>query len=139
MSRGRQPDPLAAAEIAVRYDKWLWAARLFKTRSIAAEAIDAGHIKVNGQRCKPARIARAGDRIELIRGGEVRDLMVLGISALRGPATVAQTLYQETDDSRRRSAEAAALRRLAPAPTEGAARPTKRERRALDRWTNRGD
>lgn len=139
MPRGRNSSLPSTEENAVRYDKWLWAARLFKTRSLAAEAIDAGHLRVNGQRCKPGRTVHVGDRVELVRTSEVRELEVMGISALRGPAPIARTLYTETEESQHRRTEAAQLSKLAPAPTAGAPRPTKRQRRELTLWVYRNE
>ncbi len=123
----------------VRLDKWLWAARFFKTRGLAGEQIALGRVLVNGLPAKASRELRVGDRITLRRDGAwVVD--VLAVSSHRGPATVARTLYQETADSRAEREQAAQARRLAPEPsatlTEG--RPTKRDRRQLadwDRWT----
>ncbi|HRP96759.1 MAG TPA: S4 domain-containing protein [Rhodocyclaceae bacterium] len=119
----------------IRLDKWLWAARLYKTRSLAAQAIDAGHVKVAGQRCKPAREARIGELLEVCRGAERTELVIRALSAVRGAAPQAQQLYEETAQSLERKAHARALRaaagRNATAATE---RPTKRDRRQLDRW-----
>lgn len=120
----------------VRLDKWLWAARLYKTRSLAADEITRGRVSVNGQTAKPARDVKPGDRINLRQAGTNRELDVLGLSAQRGPAPVAQALYAETADSldsRRRAAEA---RRLGtePALTIEQGRPTKRDRRQLGDW-----
>lgn len=120
----------------VRLDKWLWAARLYKTRSLAADEITRGRVSVNGQTAKPARDVKPGDRISLRQAGTNRELDVLGLSAQRGPAPVAQALYAETADSlesRRRAAEA---RRLGtePALTIEQGRPTKRDRRQLGDW-----
>ena len=120
----------------VRLDKWLWAARLYKTRSLAADEITRGRVSLNGQTAKPARDVKPGDRISLRQAGTNRELDVLGLSAQRGPAPVAQALYAETADSlesRRRAAEA---RRLGtePALTIEQGRPTKRDRRQLGDW-----
>lgn len=119
----------------IRLDKWLWAARLYKTRSLAAQAIDAGHVKVAGQRCKPAREARIGELLEVCRGAERTELVIRALSAVRGAAPQAQQLYEETPQSLERKAHDRALRaaagRNATAATE---RPTKRDRRQLDRW-----
>jgi ribosome-associated heat shock protein Hsp15 len=120
----------------MRLDKWLWAARLFKTRGLAAEAADRERVRVNDLPAKPARELRVGDRIALRQeSGLVRTLVVRGLSAVRGPAPVAQTLYEETPESLAARAQAAEARRLAPEPaatlTEG--RPTKRDRREIER------
>lgn len=118
----------------MRIDKWLWAARCFKTRSLAAEAADLGRVQVNDQTAKPARELHVGDVISLRLGGEQRTLVVQGLSAVRGPAVVAQALYAETPESRAAREQAAQARRLAPEPAAGLiqGRPTKRDRRALE-------
>ncbi len=118
-----------------RLDKWLWSARLFKTRSLAAEAIGKGHVDVNGAAAKPARELRLNDRIDLRRAGEKRCLVVLGLQALRGPASLAQTMYEETAESLAARALAAEARRMGVEPAQGLehGRPTKRDRREIDR------
>src|SRR2546425_1211660 len=83
----------------VRLDKWLWAARFYKTRSLASAEIGKGRVQVNGQSAKPARALRPGDRVELRQDGTTRTVVVLALSDVRGPAPVAQTLYEETPDS----------------------------------------
>jgi ribosome-associated heat shock protein Hsp15 len=117
----------------VRVDKWLWAARFFKTRSAATAAVLGGRVHVNGARVKPARELVAGDRLE-IRVGERRwTVVVMGLAERRGPATVAATLYEETAESAAKREEHAAERRLArPLGADLGARPTKRDRRRLD-------
>ncbi len=119
----------------LRLDKWLWAARLYKTRSLAADEVDRGRVRVNGQNAKPARELKAGDRVELREQAVWRVLVVQALSAVRGPAPLAQALYAETPESQRARAEAAAARRLAAEPAQAIVqgRPTKRDRRALDR------
>jgi ribosome-associated heat shock protein Hsp15 len=120
----------------VRLDKWLWAARFFKTRSLAAEAIDRGRVDVNGHPAKPARELRPGDGVVLRQdNGMKRALTVLALSLQRGPAPVAQTLYAETADSVAERLRIAKERRLAPDPgqTLEHGRPTKRNRRELER------
>jgi ribosome-associated heat shock protein Hsp15 len=119
----------------IRVDKWLWAARLVKTRALAAEAVKGGHVQVNGQRIKPSKDVRPGDRIELALGQAEKAVIVRGVSGRRGPAKVAELLYEETAESREARERHAAERRLeGPAgPGAGAgARPTKRDRRRLD-------
>ena len=120
----------------LRLDKWLWAARLYKTRSLAAEEIGKGRVTVNGQAAKAARELRAGDRLTVRQGVVDRELVVLGLSAVRGPAPVAQLLYEETADSKAAREKAAAERRLGvePADTLQQGRPTKRDRRQLADW-----
>jgi ribosome-associated heat shock protein Hsp15 len=121
---------------SLRLDKWLWAARFFKTRSLAADEIGKGRVSVNGQVAKPSRDVRPGDRIDLRQphGGN-RTVVVQGISSMRGPAPVAQALYQETPESLAARTAAAEARRLAaePALSIEQGRPTKRDRRDLER------
>lgn len=123
-------------DLRVRLDKWLWAARFFKTRALAAEEADRGRVQVNGQNAKPARELKVGDRIVLRQGVVVREIDVLGLSSIRGPAPAAQALYQETADSIAARERAAAARRLAPEPAASLeqGRPTKRNRRQLADW-----
>lgn len=125
----------------LRIDKWLWAARFYKTRALAVEEIDKGRVQVNGLVAKPAREVKPGDTVQLRQGSVQRTVVVRGISAQRGPASVAQALYEETPESIAERERAAEQRRLAPEPALGIAhaRPTKRDRRALDkaRWNGR--
>lgn len=118
----------------LRLDKWLWAARFYKTRALAVHEIERGRVQVAGQNVKPAREVKPGDLIALRQGPVQREVRVLALSAVRGPAPVAQQLYQETPESVSAREAAAAARRLAPEPALAIAqgRPTKRERRALD-------
>lgn len=116
----------------VRADQWLWAARFFKTRSLAKRAIDGGKIEVNGVRCKPAKILTVGDRVSVRRGSERMDVVVLALADQRGPASQAQGLYVETAESRaRREAEREARRRDAAGYRPPPGRPDKRDRRRL--------
>jgi ribosome-associated heat shock protein Hsp15 len=117
---------------SLRIDKWLWAARFFKTRSLATEAIHAGHIKLNGATVKPARVLRAGDMLDLAIGEEKWTVEVLGLNDLRRPASEAQQLYAETAESRERRAAAKEAHRLAPTPgSDLRGRPTKKARRQI--------
>jgi ribosome-associated heat shock protein Hsp15 len=122
--------------LRVRLDKWLWAARFYKTRALAAEQADRGRVRVNGQNAKPAREVRVGDRIALRQGVVAREVDVVALSSIRGPAPVAQALYRETPESVAAREQAAAARRLAPEPADGLeqGRPTKRDRRRLADW-----
>jgi ribosome-associated heat shock protein Hsp15 len=119
----------------MRLDKWLWAARFYKTRALAVDDIDKGRVSVNGQVAKPSRDLRVGDTLALRQGPVTRTLVVQGLSAQRGPAPVAQGLYAETADSVAARSRAAEARRLAaePALSIEQGRPTKRDRRELER------
>jgi len=121
----------------VRVDVWLWAARFFKTRSLAKQAIVGGHVDLNGSGCKPAKTLRVGDRLQVTRGEERLEVDVLGLSERRGPASVAQALYRETEPSRLVREEARAQRRMigAAAPPK---RPDKQARRELRRLKDSG-
>lgn len=125
-------EPLAS----VRLDKWLWAARFFKTRALAVEQIHKGRVKVNDLPAKASRDLRIGDRVEFPQGDTMRTVQVLALSAIRGPAPVAQGLYAETADSIASRQRAAELRRqgVEPARTQAQGRPTKRDRRELVDW-----
>jgi ribosome-associated heat shock protein Hsp15 len=118
----------------VRIDKWLWAARFFKTRSLAADAVDRGRVRIGGEPVKPARAVKVDDKIMIDNGSDRWEVVVLVLSDVRGAAPVARALYRETEDSivhRERNQEA---RRLFPEPgTSIKGRPTKRDRRAIDR------
>ena len=118
----------------VRLDKWLWAARFFKTRSLATDAVERGRVTVNGDKVKPARTVRVGDLLEVDNGSDQWELDVMGLSDVRGPATVARNLYEETDVSVARRAALAEQRRLFREPSATLkGRPTKRDRRDLDK------
>ena len=122
----------------VRIDKWLWAARFFKTRSMATRACELGRIEWNGQPAKPARDVRPGDRIKVKNDTGVFDMEVLLLSEMRGPAPVAQTLYRETDDSREARRREAEIRRAMPHfEREREGKPSKRDRRQLGRLKGR--
>jgi len=126
----------------LRIDKWLWAARFYKTRSIAVDEIGKGRVQINQLAAKPSREVRPGDTVVLQQGPVQRTVVVRGLSGQRGPAPVAQQLYEETADSIAAREKAAEMRRLAPEPALGIqqGRPTKRDRRDLgkawgDRWS----
>jgi len=126
----------------LRIDKWLWAARFYKTRSLACEEISKGRVLVNGQVAKPSREVRAGDLVAMRQGPVTRTVQVLGISNQRGPAPVAQQLYEETEASRLARTAVAEQRRVAaePALSIEHGRPTKRDRRQMQnawdaRWS----
>ena len=123
-----------------RIDKWLWAARFFKTRSLATEAVNRGHVQIGKQDVKPARDVRVGDVLTILQANLPRTVVVLGISEQRGSAPVAQALYAETAESMEQRAKAAEQRRLSPEPALALehGRPTKRDRRNLEKtWDDR--
>ena len=124
---------------SVRIDKWLWAARFFKTRSLAARACELGRIESNGQPAKPAREVHVGDLLRVTNDSGDFQIEVLLLSEVRGPAAVAQTLYRETEASRelrlKAAAERKALRQFEPTPTR---RPSKRDRRKIIQFRGRG-
>lgn len=123
------------ADDRVRIDKWLWAARFFKTRTLASEAVDGGRVQLNGVRVKPAKDVRVGDRVEVTIGDMRWELIVQALAQRRGPAPEARKLYVETDDSQRQRLRAMEERRLQVEPSLGMqGRPTKRDRRSLDRY-----
>lgn len=118
-----------------RLDKWLWAARFFKHRTAATEAVDGGKVKLNGAAVKPAHEVKAGDRLDITIGEDIRTVVVLALADKRGPASVAQTLHEETPDSLARREAARETRRLAATPgADLHGRPTKRDRRRIDRF-----
>jgi ribosome-associated heat shock protein Hsp15 len=118
----------------VRIDKWLWAARFFKTRSLATDAVDTGRVRLEGERIKPARIVKIDDKLAIDNGSDRWEVVVLGISDQRAAAPIARTLYQETEESIVRRENDHEARRLFPEPGSTIkGRPTKRDRRALNR------
>jgi ribosome-associated heat shock protein Hsp15 len=124
--------------MSVRLDKWLWAARFFKTRSAAQQAVDGGKVKLDGERTKPAKEVRIGAELIIHIGAYEWLVRVVALSDQRGPATVARTLYEEDEASRARRTEQVALRKLAADPgSDRHGRPTKRERRQFERWRDR--
>lgn len=124
----------------IRIDKWLWAARFYKTRSLATDEIGKGRVEVNDQTAKASREVKVGDTIQLRQGDVTRTLCVLALSDQRGPAPVAQQLYEETQDSLALREKAAIQRRLArePALSIEQGRPTKRNRRELEKAKQTG-
>jgi ribosome-associated heat shock protein Hsp15 len=120
----------------VRLDKWLWAARFFKTRGLSSDEIGKGRVSVNGQLAKPSREVRVGDNIELRQNHVARTVIVKDTSNMRGPAPIAQALYEETEESRLLRERLAAERRLGGEPAHAieTGRPTKRDRRQLADW-----
>lgn len=122
----------------VRIDKWLWAARFFKTRSLAARACELGRVEANGQAVKPARDVRAGELLRIKNDSGEFQVEVLGLSDLRGPASVAQMLYRETEASRELRLKLAEQRKAMPRfETTRVGKPSKRDRREIDRLRGR--
>lgn len=116
-----------------RIDRWLWAARFFKTRGAATEAVTGGRVHLNGARVKAAKDVRPGDTVEVTTGDTRREVLVLAVAERRGPASVAQSLYEETADSVARREQRSAERRFArPLGADLGARPTKQDRRRLE-------
>ena len=121
---------------SIRIDKWLWAARFFKTRTLAGNAVEGGKVRANGERVKPARSVKIGDLLDIDNGATAWQIHVLSLSEVRGSATAAQALYAETESSMARRQLVAEQNRLFREP--GAAlkgRPTKRDRRRIDKST----
>jgi len=119
-----------------RIDKWLWAARFFKTRSLAADALDKGRVRIGGAAVKPAKDVRVGDSVEIQIESIVLQVEVLGVCDVRGPASVAQTLYAETEESRSKRQAEHERRRVYREPAATLhGRPTKRDRRTIDRFS----
>ena len=122
----------------VRMDKWLWAARFFKTRSMAGKACELGRIEANGQPAKPAREVRIGELLRVKNAGGDFQVLVLGVTDMRGPAAAAQLLYRETEESREMRAKLAEERRMMPHfETTREGRPSKRDRRVIGRLRGR--
>ncbi|HFQ14143.1 MAG TPA: RNA-binding protein [Gammaproteobacteria bacterium] len=125
---------------AVRLDKWLWAARFYKTRALAVEAIKGGHVHLNGHRVKPSRKVEAGDALRIRKGEDVFQIAIRDVSDKRGPATRARQLYEETPRSiEARERQRAERRVLAAAAGRPAKRPDKRARRRIIRFINKHD
>jgi ribosome-associated heat shock protein Hsp15 len=123
----------------IRLDKWLWAARFFKTRSLAADAVSGGKVEVNGDRAKSSRIIRTGDRLVIRRGSYEWTVVVKNMSRLRGPAPRAQQLYEETIESiSKREVAIAQMKLERPPEFDISGRPSKKDRRAISRFTRRG-
>jgi len=125
----------------VRLDKWLWAARFFKTRALATEAIKGGHVHLNGVRAKPSRGVVVGDELKIRKAGQEFVVTVKALSDRRGPATVAQMLYEESEESRQAREALSELRRLERLAAGGGRperRPDKRGRRHIIRFTRKG-
>lgn len=122
----------------MRIDKWLWAARFFKTRTLAAQAIEAGHVSVNGERAKAAKMVKPGDSVVVRRPPFEHTVVVKGLSERRGPASEAALLYAETEESRARRSVLAAEMKALPSP-RFKGRPTKKTRRDYEKWLRESD
>ena len=138
MSRTRSEERETPATTSVRIDKWLWAARFFKTRALASDAVTGGKVEVGGERVKPARAVKIGELVSVRLGPYVHIVRVLGLSGTRGPASVAVLLYEETPESKTaREKHAWTLRNAAPVIEPGEGRPTKKDRRTIEKWRGR--
>ena len=127
-------------EIRVRIDKWLWAARFYKTRSLAADAVDGGKVQANGERAKPAKLLKPGDVLSIRSGPYAWDITVLMLSERRGPAAEAAKLYRESDDSRKvREEKIAMLKSEGQSNRFPGGRPTKRARRQIIKFIREQD
>jgi len=136
MAHKSASDSKTNGEKKIRIDKWLWAARFYKTRSLASEAIKGGKVSVNRHRAKPSREVELGDTLVLRQGFDEKTVIVQALSDKRGPATVAQQLYQETAGSIQKREKEKELRKLAAVQRpHGEGRPTKRSRRQIHRFT----
>ncbi len=135
-----KPDAQESASVKVRLDKWLWAARFYKTRGLSSEEIEKGRVRLNGQPVKPSKDVKAGDTVELRIGHEVRTVIVQALSGVRASVPVASLLFEETNASLTQRAANAEMRRLAPEPAHSLAqgRPTKRDRRDLQKTREPG-
>lgn len=123
---------------SLRLDKWLWAARFFKTRALAVRACELGRVQANGSDAKPARAVRPGDRLHIRNEGGIFEVEVKALSEMRGPAAIAQTLYEESEASREARAKAAAEHKaMAAIGAADAGRPSKRDRRLIHRFRGR--
>jgi len=132
-----QPTAPAGTPDRVRLDKWLWAARFFKTRTLATEAVAGGKVHVGGQRCKPSHTVHLGEMLRIQRGPDEYLITVTALSDRRGPASAAALLYEETADSRQRREALREQRRLERSPLpQPAGRPTKQDRRRIVRFTH---
>lgn len=124
---------------SIRIDKWLWAARFFKTRSLAADAVAGGKVEFNSERSKPSRVVRIGDRLTIRRGPYEWTIIVTDISRLRGPAPQAQSLYRETAESvGKREALTGLIKLTRPSALASSGRPSKKDRREIGKFTKRG-
>lgn len=125
---------------SVRLDKWLWAARFFKTRSIAREAVSGGKVHLNGNRAKPGRTLNIGDELRIQRGEDEYNITITELTVRRGPAAIARTLYEESEESRTRREQLAEERKLEHQKSAARVRrPDKRERRKIVRFKNKFD
>ncbi len=121
-------------ENRVRLDKWLWACRFYKTRAIAKAAIEGGKVHYQGQKPKPGKLVQLGDLVKLRQGHDEKTVKIVGLSDKRGPAPVAQTLYEESEESLQKRQEIAQMRKISAPATSG--RPDKKQRRLIHRFKN---
>lgn len=133
-----KPDNLIAPGHKIRIDKWLWAARFYKTRSLASEAIKKGKILIDGDKIKPSRELRCGETLTISQNFLTKTVLILGLSERRGPASVAQSLYQETTESIENRERLNLLKKAQPGLRDaGQGRPTKKERRQIIQFTEK--
>ena len=125
---------MAEQQTRIRLDKWLWAARFFKTRALAKAAIEGGKIQSRGERCKPSREVQLGDELQIRTGFDERTVVVRGLSDVRRGAPEAQTLYEETAESVQKREQATALRKAGALGLHSEGRPTKKHRRDFERF-----
>ncbi len=132
---------LADQDNKIRIDKWLWAARFFKTRAVASQAVVGGHVHLNGERVKPARAIKPGDEVRITRGNDEFVVIVVALRERRGPASLARTLYEETEASIEARQNAREQRRLMAAsrPADPGRRPGKRDRRLIRKFIRNSD
>jgi ribosome-associated heat shock protein Hsp15 len=136
---GKHEEDQIEAPGRVRLDKWLWAARFYKTRGLSAEAIDGGKIEVNGERAKRARMVHAGDRLRIRIGPYEHIVLIKGVSERRGSAPIAQALYEEEAESKKaREVMAAHVRAMNANTGYESGRPTKKDRREIERLKGKG-
>jgi ribosome-associated heat shock protein Hsp15 len=131
---------MEASDEKIRLDKWLWAARFFKTRSMASQAVTGGKVHVNGQRVKPARMAQVGDELRITRNEVIFIIKILAVSGYRRPAVEARLLYEESPESIKAREEQSEIRRMTHTGyTAPAGRPGKRDRRKIREFTKKDD
>ncbi len=135
-SKNSVKNPHKTENQAIRIDKWLWACRFYKTRAIAKTAIDGGKVEYNGHKCKPSRCVALGDQVKLRQGFDEKTVIITGLSERRQSASIAQTLYKETEESIQKRLQIAEMRKIGAPKTQG--KPDKKQRRQIHRFKNIG-